>query len=369
MKNQTLIKVALSMFIGALIILILILGKFFLIPLAVAFFFGYLLYPVTWQIEKRGVHRGISIFIVILLAVAVLASIGLFVGIKVSNATIDFTALKEQVTTKLASFQGTLEDKLGMRSHAMDQAISRASENIFSSWESKVGAYFSKTTTTLFQIFILPVFTFFVMFYRTKTAYFIFRLVGRKNKPTALRILRQVSDVTVKYLGGILIVVLILAVLNTTGLLIIGVPNAIIFGVMAAFLNLIPYIGTFIGGLIPILYVLFSIDDPFSMVVKIAILFAIVQFIENNLLTPNIVGNNIKINPLAIIIGLLLANLIWGIAGMLIVVPVMAILKIVMRNIPELQPFAYLLSDRGTEKHRIKFTWFTKKWKQIFKKS
>lgn len=368
MKNPTLLKVALSIFIVAMIIAALILGSTFLIPLAVSFFFGYLLYPLTWRIEKRGVHRGISIFIVILIAILVLASIGLFIGVKVSNATIDFTALKEQVTNKLGSAQSTLEDHFGLRSHAMDETIRRASENFSSSWENKVGDYFSKTTTTLFQIFILPVFTFFLLFFRTKTAYFIFRLVGKKNKPTALRILREVSDVTVKYLGGIFLVVLILAVLNTTGLLIIGVPNAIIFGVLSAFLNLIPYIGMLIGGVIPILYALFTMEDPFSVVVKIALLFVIVQFIENNFLTPNIVGNNVKINSLAIIVGLLLANLIWGIAGMLIVVPVMAIAKIVMRNIPELQPFAYLLSDRGTEKHEIKFPWLKKKFKKLFNK-
>ena len=369
MKNQSLLKVALSLFILAILILALILGKSFLIPLAMSFFIGYLLLPVALQMEKRGVHRGISIFIVLILTIAVLASIGLYIGIKVSNATIDFAALKEQVVTKLTAVQTTLENRLGLRSHSMDSAIKKASASVFSSGESKVGDFFAKTTTTLFQIFILPVFTFFVMFYRTKTAYFIFRLVGKKNKPVAVRILRQVSDVTVKYLGGILLVVFILSILNSVGLLIIGVPNAIIFGVLSAVLNLIPYFGTLIGGLIPIMYVLFSMDDPFTVVVQITLLFVIIQFIENNLLTPNIVGNNIKINPLAIIVGLLLAGLIWGVAGMLIVVPFMAIAKIVMRNVPGLEPFAFLLSDKGTEKHGFKFPWLTKKYKQIFKKA
>lgn len=369
MKNQSLLKVALSLFILAIFILVLILGQSFLIPLAVSFFFGYLLLPVAWQIEKRGVHRGISIFIVIILSVAVLASIGLYIGIKVSNATIDFAALKEQVVTKLTMVQTSLEERLGLRSHAMDSAIKRASESVFSSGESKVGEYFAKTTTTLFQIFILPVFTFFLMFYRTKTAYFIFKLVGKKNKPVAVRILREVSDVTVKYLGGILLVVFILSILNSIGLLIIGVPNAIIFGVLSAVLNLIPYFGTLIGGLIPILFVLFSVEDPFTMVVQITLLFVVIQFIENNLLTPNIVGSNIKLNALAIIVGLLISNVIWGIAGMLIVVPFMAIAKIVMRNIPALEPFAFLLSDRGTEKHEVKIPWLTKMYRKVFKKS
>jgi predicted PurR-regulated permease PerM len=206
------------------------------------------------------------------------------------------------------------------------------------------------------------------MFYRTKTAYFIFKITGRKNKPITLGILREISKVTGKYLGGILLVVLILAVLNSIGLLIIGVPNAILFGSLAALLNLIPYFGTLLGGLIPILYVFFAVSDPFGMVVKIIILFAIVQFTENNLLTPNIVGNNIKLNPFAIIIGLLIANLIWGIAGMLIVVPVMAILKIIMRNVDGLKPYAYLLSDRGTEKYSFNFSKIKTKFSKLFGK-
>ena len=122
------------------------------------------------------------------------------------------------------------------------------------------------------------------------------------------------------------------------------------------------------GGLIPILFVFFAVPDPVSMVFQIIILFAIIQFTENNLLTPNIVGNNIKLNPFAIIVGLLIANLIWGVAGMLIVIPTMAILKIVMRNIDGLKPYAYLISDRGTEKHSFNFAKIKDKFVKIFKK-
>ena len=90
-------------------------------------------------------------------------------------------------------------------------------------------------------------------------------------------------------------------------------------------------------------------------------MFVVVQFIENNLLTPNIVGNSIKINPLAIILSLLFANIVWGIAGMLVVVPVLATVKVVMRNIDGLKPYAFLISDRGVEKYKIKL--FKKKSK------
>jgi len=365
MKKQILIKTALSLFILSVFTLFLVLAKDILAPFAISVFFAYMLYPLVWFIERRGVHRGIAIFLVILFALLILGSAGLFLSAKLSNMTIDFGELKNQVDNKIDNLQGLLESKIGINPETMDQYFNRATENFISSWQSIVGSLFSATTTTLFQIGLLPVYTFFLLFYRTKSAYFIFRLAGRKNKAMTLHVLREVSTVTTKYMSGLSIVVLILAVLNSTGLLIIGVRHALVFGILAALLNLIPYIGTFVGGLIPIVYVLLTSPSPFQVVLQIFILFSVVQFLENNLITPNIVGNNIKINPLAIILGLLLANMIWGIPGMLIVVPCLAILKIVMRNIDGLRPFAYLISDRGVTNHEVSMK---KMWQKIVKR-
>lgn len=366
MKNESLIRTALNLFILSIFVLFLILAKNILVPFAISIFFAYLFYPLVWAIERRGVHRGIAIIVVILVAILIIGSAGLFLSAKLSNMTIDFGELKNQMDSKIDHLQRVLETRIGINPNTMDHYFSRATESLFSSWESQIGSLFSATTTTLFQIGLLPVYTFFLLFYRTKTAYFIFRLAGRRNKRKTLKILRQIAHITTKYMSGLLIVVFILAILNTTGLFIIGVRHALVFGILAALLNLIPYIGTFIGGLIPIVYVLLTSSSPFQVILQIFILFSVVQFLENNLITPNVVGNNIKINPLAIILSLLLGNMIWGIPGMLIVIPCLAILKIVMQNIPDWQPFAYLISDRGTTSHEISFkrTWTRiTKWK------
>lgn len=365
MKNELFIRTALNLFMISLFILFLILARNVLVPFALSIFFAYLLYPLVWAIERRGVHRGLAIVMVILAAILIIGSAGLFLSAKLSNMTIDFSELKDQLDTKIGHLQSVLETKIGVNPDTMDRYFNKASDSFFSSWESQVGSLFSATTTTLFQIGLLPVYTFFLLFYRTKTAYFTFRLAGRKNKRRTLRILRQVATITTKYMSGLLIVVLILAILNTTGLFIIGVRHALLFGILAALLNLIPYIGTFIGGLIPIIYVLLTSSSPFQVVLQIFILFSIVQFLENNLITPNVVGNNIKINPLAIILSLLLGNMIWGIPGMLIVIPCLAILKIVMQNIPKLHPFAYLISDRGVTSHEMPLK---KIWNRITKR-
>ncbi|MBN1986002.1 MAG: AI-2E family transporter [Prolixibacteraceae bacterium] len=361
MKNQQLIRFTLVLFILTILLAGIIVAKSILIPLAISVFFSYLFYPLVWKIEKQGIHRAIAILVVILVAILILGSAALFLSAKLSNITIDFTELKDDFEAKTDSIKLLLEGKLGMNAGALDHYIDRFSNNFFSSWEAQLGNWFAATTTTLFQIAILPVFIFFLLFYRTKSAHFIFRVAGRPKKAKTLHILREISTVTTRYLGGLFIVVAILAVLNSLGLYIIGVKHAVVFGILAALLNLIPYAGTFLGFLIPFSYVLFTVPDPFPMLLKVAILFVVIQFTENNLLTPNIVGNSIKINPLAIIISLLVANLVWGIAGMLIVVPALAILKVIMRNIDSLKPYAFLISDRGIEKHKVRFLNFRKK--------
>jgi predicted PurR-regulated permease PerM len=363
MRNQSLIRFAAILFILTLLLAGVIFAKSILIPLTISIFFSYLFYPVVWKIEKQGIHRILAILFVLLVAILLLGSIALLLSAKLSDLNIDLTELKENFEAKADSLKLLMENKLGMNAGGMDGHIKKFSNNFFSSWESQLANVFAATTTTIFQIAILPVFIFFLLFYRTKSAYFIFRVAGREKKAKALHILREISTVTTKYLGGLIIVVVILAFLNSLGLYVIGVKHALVFGVMAALLNLIPYAGTFLGFLIPFTYVLFTVPDPFSSLLKIAVLFIVIQFTENNLLTPNIVGNSIKINPLAIILSLLIANLIWGIAGMLIVVPALAILKVIMRNIDGLKPYAYLISDRGIENHRVSFKkiWIRKK--------
>lgn len=354
MKTTGLIKLGLSLFIISVLLAFIILAKNILIPFVVAMFFAYLLYPITWKIERIGVNRAISILIVLLVTIVLLGGIGLFISTQATNMDIDLNQIKEQFDDKSLSIQHLIQNKLGINGPTVDHYLNQGMENLITSWQSEIGVVFAATTTTIFQIGILPVFIFFLLFYRTKTARFIFRIAGKNNRPTTLRILREISTVTTKYLGGLFLVVLMLAILNSLGLFIIGVKHALIFGVVAALLNLIPYIGTFLGGFIPFMYVFLTDPNPLHAMLKVAALFIVIQFVENNLLTPNIVGNSIKLNPLAIILSLLLANMVWGIAGMLIVVPILATMKVIMRNVDELKPYAFLISDRGVEQHRIR---------------
>jgi predicted PurR-regulated permease PerM len=365
MNKDNLIKTACVIFIIAAFIYFLIVAQNILIPLAFGALFAYLLYPFAWRLERTGIHRSFSILIVILLALVIVGTVSFFFAVQISNIQIDLNEIKSKLVEETGSPEEKIEEKFGVNMRTMDYYIDSMFNSLITGENGEM-SIFSTTTTTIFQIGILPVFIFFLLFYRTKTAYFIFRLAGQRRKKKVVKILRDITLVTTRYLGGLLGVVAILAVLNSAGLIIIGVPHAIVLGVAAAILNLIPYFGTLIGALIPIFYVLIAMEDPFSTALKVIFMFIIVQFLENNIITPNVVGGNVRLNALTVIIGLLAGNMIWGLPGMIVIIPFIAVLKIIMKNIRPLEPYAYLLSSRGLGKHKIDYTGSLIKLKKRF---
>jgi predicted PurR-regulated permease PerM len=204
----------------------------------------------------------------------------------------------------------------------------------------------SATTGTLATISIISIYIFFFMYYREKFQRFFMMITPANEHSKVNNIITQISLVTQQYLSGVLIVIVILSVLNSVGLLIIGIRQAIFLGCLAGLLNIIPYIGVLIGSLLPILVALLT-KDGLGPAIAVAGVFAFVQFLENNFLTPNIVGGKVKINPLASIIALLIGGSLWGVAGMILFIPFLGIAKIIFDNIEGLRPYGYLIGDES----------------------
>ncbi len=346
------LRIALFLLITILFLYGIIMARNFLYPIAFGALFSYLLYPVVNYLEKNRIFRILAILIGIILALAVIGGIFLIFYQQLSNMFEDIESLKQSANKNIESLQTNLEDFLGLEDDRVEQFLKNEVNRIFQS--ANLNQIFSATTGTLVRILILPVYVFLFLFYRTKFAYFILKIVKREDKEMAINILRDISTVAARYMGGVFIVVLILCVINSSGLLIIGIDYAILLGIVSAFFNFIPYFGTLMGGAIPFLFVLLTTEPPLQFGIRVAVLFMIVQFTENNILTPNIVGGNVKINPFFIIVGLVAGAMIWGIPGMLLIVPFMAIARIIFVNIESLKPYAFLLGPRGTKKYSLK---------------
>jgi predicted PurR-regulated permease PerM len=141
-----------------------------------------------------------------------------------------------------------------------------------------------------------------------------------------------------------LLVTLIIAALNTVGLLALGIKHAIFFGVLSGILTIIPYIGIFIGALLPTLMALLT-KDSIWYAIGVVIIFSVVQFLEGNFITPRITGSKVRINALAAILALLIGGKILGITGMILAIPIVGIVKGLLQYSQHMKPFVILLED------------------------
>ncbi|NND79000.1 MAG: AI-2E family transporter, partial [Maribacter sp.] len=228
-----------------------------------------------------------------------------------------------------------------------------------------IGKSIESTTIVLANIILIIVITFFLLLYRTAFKnFFLTQFSPGESRESMNSLFNKIQHITQHYLLGLGLVIIILGTLTGLGLWIIGVQYAFFWGFLAAFLGIIPYIGTTIGGFLPFLFVL-ATATSFWQPLAVVLLYAGIQQIEGNFITPNIMGSSIKINPLVAILGLLAGGIVWGIAGMILALPMIAVIKEILRNFDSLAPISYLMESNLSgntgifhekfdhEKHRI----------------
>ena len=211
---------------------------------------------------------------------------------------------------------------------------------------------FQSGTTIIANAILIMLITYFILLYRTAFKNFLFSQVNEKSRNSLEQLFNRIEKVTKRYVLGQGVVIIILGILIGSGLWFIGVPYAFFWGFLAGFLEIIPYVGTTIGVILPFTYMLIvseTLWQPWAVVV----LYIFVQQIEGNFISPNIMGSSIKVNPLFIIMGLFLGGYAWGISGMILALPILAIMKEVFRTFDALKPLSYVMEDGLSRKGNI----------------
>lgn len=355
-QKATYILLAIILFLYGMIAI-----RNFLYPIAFGFLLAYLLFPIVNWLEKKSVPRILANFITIIGVLGILTGLALFGYSKLAPMTGELPNLAETAVKNLSAMLASIGEYAGFEKSETKKLIQDQISTFLASGGEYIQDIFSSTASTALAIGLLPVYIFLFLYYRTKFAYFLLKIVPPNRKREMVAILREISTVAARYMGGVIIVVSILAIINSIGLYFIGMKYPIALGIISAIFNFIPYFGTLLGGAVPLLFAILVENDP-GLALKVILLFIVIQFIENNILTPNIVGGNVKVNPFFIITGLVAASMIWGIPGMLLIVPFLAIIRIVFSHIDSMKPFAYLLGQEGTAKHSITF----QKFKALF---
>jgi predicted PurR-regulated permease PerM len=348
-RNASIINLTFVVLFIILFFHVIIVAKHFLSPLILAVIFSYLLYPLVTFLEKHRFNRILANLISIILLITVL-SIAIHLIIKNLDGLIqNLPNLKAQAHANIDKLAVFIERDFDISTIKQKQLIKDGITNLFRIGSDFSKSFFSATTSTIFQLGILPVFIFYLLYYRDRIYDFIMMITPKKRIKVIDKIIKEISYVTPRYIGGIFTVVIILSILNSIGLYIIGLEYALLFGIISATFNFIPYFGTWIGASIPFTFALLT-GNSFHLALSVFFMFVIIQFLENNILTPNITGRYVNLNPLFTIIIIIIGGLVWGIVGMFVIIPLTAMVKIILDNFNSSKPYAYLIGANQNEK-------------------
>ena len=329
-----------------------LIGKPILAPLLFASFLAFLLKPLASAYERLLGNRAIAVFLSILSVVvpflAGLALLGMELGQIISN----LSNLGDRINEGMSiAFQYTGE-LFGMPSSEVEAWIA---ENLssFSGLPARIlTAGLGSSAYLAGSILLCLICIFFFLLYRKSFYNFFLYQFDQVNRQQASIVIRRIEQVTKEYLNGLLLVILILATLNTIGLYLIGIKLALFWGLLGACLAIIPYIGTTLGGMLPFIYAIATTGTVWQPIAVVGY-YALVQSLEGNIITPKVVGNSVRVNPFIAILALVLGGVLWGVAGMILALPMIAVVKIIFAHIDLLKPVSELLRDDLADRQEV----------------
>ena len=329
----------------ALVFVFLSYGKFILMPLAFSALIAMLLQPVSNWLQQFKLNRVLAIITSMILLTVVLGGILSLLSLQLVQFADRLPEANQKIQVISSDLVQFFEVQFNLSPNRQVEFLERGLETVV----DKSGEYISTalgTTTSVFTtIGMLPFFVFFMMYYKKMYRTFLHKAVEGKNKEIDT-VIDSIQNVTQSYIVGMMTVITILAVLNAIGLWIVGIEHVLFFAVFAAVLAIIPYIGIIIGSLPAIIFALLFTESLLTPLGVIGV-FAAVQFLEGNFITPNIIGSSVSINPFMALLALIIGGNLWGISGMILFVPFLGILKCIFDQVEELQPYGYLFGNHA----------------------
>jgi len=323
---------------------VLYLAKNIIVPIVFAIIVAIVLHPVVNFFVRLKINRIIAIAITMLLTLLVIIAFGTVLISQATKLSESWPILVDKFTSLLNQNISEGADYFNKDPQKIHDWITKATGEIINTSTSAIGHTIMIIGNGLIVLFLIPFYIFMILFYQPILLEFIRRLSGSSYESHVKEIVTQIKTVIQRYLVGLVIEAVIMAALNTAALLILGIEYAFMLGILAALLNVIPYIGGIIAVAMPMMVALVTKSTPLYAI-YVLIAYYIIQLIDNHYISPYIVASKVKINALFSVIVVLVGNAIWGIPGMFLAMPVLAIVKLICDHIETLKPYGFLLGD------------------------
>ncbi|NJN25776.1 MAG: AI-2E family transporter [Cyclobacteriaceae bacterium] len=320
-------------------------GQPILVPMSIAILFAFILFPICKRLEKWGLSRIPATLISMVAVISLLLGVIYLFSTQIVNLISDFSDFENKLRTMFDSVVNFVNNKVPLLPEIKEQDIIEKGED----WAKNSGGAvlsntFNTTVTVLSGLLMSLIFTFLLLIYRSGLVDVVVKTFRKQPKNEVLSMVKEMQQVGQHYLLGMSIMILILGFANSGALLALGIDHFFFFGFLAAMLAIIPYVGTTLGATLPTLYALMT-EDSYWVPIGVVLCFWFIQLIESNFLSPKIVGGKLNINALMAIISLIVGGYIWGIPGMALFLPLMAIAKVFFNHFEQFKPVAMLMGD------------------------
>jgi predicted PurR-regulated permease PerM len=318
-------------------------GQKIILPLIYATIIAILLNPVVNLLVRIRINKTIAITIAVCLAIVVTLGLLYFVSLQVSLFGDTYPRLKEKFNQTSINTINWISTHFNIKVSKIDAWINETKDSAISNMGGAIGQTLSTINSFLIVIVLLPVYLWMILFYKPLLLEFIHRIFKTTHQEAVGEVLNNSKKIIQSYLVGLLLEAVIIATLNSTGLLILGIDYAVILGVTGALLNVIPYIGGVIAIALPMIMAYVTKDSTAAILVFAV--YMTIQFIDNHFIIPSVVASKVKLNALVSVVVVIVGGALCGVPGMFISIPLTAILKVICDHIESLKPWGYLLGN------------------------
>jgi len=320
----------------------LIVGRTIIVPIVFAVILAILINPMVNYLHRKGINRLVSISAAVTITVfAFLGTLSL-ISTRINAFAETYPELKRKFEATNLEGVRWISKTFNVRQWQIKAWAKEKKSEAIDDFEFKENI--TEIGRVMITILLLPVYLFMILYYKPLLLEFVHRTFRTAYHKTVTEVLNSTKAIIQSYIVGLFFEMVIMAILNSVGLLLLGIQYAIILGVIGAILNIIPYIGGIIATLLA-MTIAFVTKDTLSYPIFVLILYIVIQLIDNNYIVPRIVASRVQLNALISIIVVLIGGAIWGIAGMFLSIPLTAILKVIFDHIDPLKPWGYLLGN------------------------
>ncbi|TDH25142.1 AI-2E family transporter [Segetibacter sp. 3557_3] len=354
-KQPFLVRFSLVLFCLIAFSFIVYIGQDVIVPFAFAGLLAVLLLPFNRMLEKKGLGRVPATLISLTIFFIALIIVVYFLFTQIASFLDDFPTIERKLQHHANTAQRWISQNMHLSKKDQNEVIKESTEQIkeANGGGGLIGQTFLSVTEFLLVIVLLPIYSFLILYYRDMIRQFLIELFQDGHQQKVIEVIKESRVVVYNYMLGLSIEMAIITVINTVGFLLVGIKYAFFLGLLAAILNLIPYVGMLIASIFCALVTL-TTSNNLSDIIWVLVVLTVVQFFDNNIIMPKIVGSKVKINALVTIIGVIVGGALCGFSGMFLSIPLIAILKVIFDRIDDMKPWGKMMGDEITYLNRGK---------------